>query len=79
MVTLVKCRNFVCDKEAKSKKGYCVTCLHSCNNVVAQCKICDMTYTTTIGMEKLYCSARCRGKAYQIRKKLGLVGVRLNA
>ena len=72
---MTKCRNYVCNNQAKGRRGYCLNCLHSCNNVVAQCRICDMTYTTTIGMEKLYCSPRCRSKAYQIRKRLGAVGL----
>lgn len=71
----MKCKNYVCNKEGKGKRGYCLNCLHSSTNVVAQCKMCDMTYSTTFGMEKVYCSARCRSRAYRIKKKLGILGL----
>lgn len=65
----MKCKNYNCNNKGKGKKGYCLNCLHSSTNVVAKCIMCDRTYTTTIGMEKMYCSTLCRNKSYRLKKK----------
>jgi len=69
----MKCNNYMCDNESQGKKGYCLKCLHSTTNVVAMCEMCRNTFNITIGIKKKYCSSKCRGRAYYIRKKLDMV------